>query len=156
MKYICPLIVVGNIAKSKEFYGKLLHRKIKIDFGENVVFEGDFAIHLKEHYATLLNGRIITSGGNNFELYFEHNDLEKIQSELKAANVEFVHEIQPQPWQQKVLRIYDPDKNIIEIGESLIHVCKRLNNEGKPIEKIKDMTLLSIDFISEALNSEEE
>jgi len=156
MKYVCPLIVVENIARSKEFYGKLLGQKIKNDYGENVVFEGDFSIHLKAHYGTLLKGHKITPGGNNFELYFEHDDLEAIQAELKAANVKFIHEIQTQPWQQKVLRIYDPDMNILEIGESLMHVCKRLRKEGKSIEEIKDMTSLPIHFISKALDNETE
>jgi catechol 2,3-dioxygenase-like lactoylglutathione lyase family enzyme len=156
MKYVCPLIVVENIARSKEFYGQLLGQEIKNDYGENVVFEGDFSIHRKEHYVSLLNGRAITSGGNNFELYFEHDDLEAIQAELKAASVKFIHEIQTQPWQQKALRIYDPDMNIIEIGESMMHVCKRLRKEGKSIEEIKDMTSLSIPFISKALNNEQE
>jgi predicted enzyme related to lactoylglutathione lyase len=156
MKYMCPLITVESIAESKEFYVNVLRQKIKDDYGENVVFEGDFSLHAKEHYASLLGGRAIASGGNNFELYFEHDDLDSIQSELKAAGVKFVHEIQTQPWQQKVLRIYDPDKNIIEIGESLIHVCKRLRSEGKSIEAIGKMTSLSMDFITKALNDEKE
>lgn len=151
MKYICPLVTVENIGRSKDFYQRILHQKIKADYGENVVFEGDFSIHLREHYELLLEGHKVRQGGNNFELYFENNDLEKIQLELKAANIDFVHEIRTQPWQQKVLRIYDPDKNIIEIGESLKSVCIKLRDERKTVEEIMEMTSLSKEYILELL-----
>jgi catechol 2,3-dioxygenase-like lactoylglutathione lyase family enzyme len=45
MKYICPLIVVKDIAESRHFYENILGQKVKYDFGENVTFEGDFSIH---------------------------------------------------------------------------------------------------------------
>lgn len=147
-------MTVENIERSKQFYQEILGQKIKEDYGENVVFEGDFSIHLKEHYSKLLNGHKITNGGNNFEIYFEQNDLETLQSKFMVAGIEFVHEIQTQPWQQKVMRIYDPDKNIIEIGESLKHVCIRLKNEGKCIEDIIKLTSLSKEYIDKALNNE--
>ena len=45
MRYICPLIVVSDIKRSRQFYESLLGQKVKYDFGENVQFEGDFSIH---------------------------------------------------------------------------------------------------------------
>ncbi len=151
MKYICPLITVENIERSKKFYQEILGQKIKEDFGQNVVFEGDFSIHLREHYSVLLGGLEISKGGNNFEIYFEESDLDSLQLKLIKNKVEFVHEIQTQPWQQRVFRIYDPDKNIIEIGESLKDVCIRLNNEGKSIDEIMDLTSLPVSYINESL-----
>ena len=80
MKYICPLIVVEDINKSKNFYEKLLGQIIKADLGENVTFEGDFAIHQKDHYKKLIKGKTIAKGSNNFELYFEEDDLESLST----------------------------------------------------------------------------
>ncbi len=119
MKYMCPLIVVKDITVSRKFYEKVLGQKLKHDFGENVVYEGDFSIHLEEHYKKLLgNGHNrILKKANNFELYFETKDLEKVVQELKDIQIEFVHGIKEQPWGQRVARIYDPDHHIIEIGE---------------------------------------
>ena len=71
MKYICPLITVSDIKLSRDFYEKLLKQKVKYDFGENVTFYGDFAIHLQSHFKELIDNREIRQGGNNFELYFE-------------------------------------------------------------------------------------
>jgi hypothetical protein len=45
IKFVCALIAVSDINRSKKFYTELLEQTIKFDFGKNVVFNGDFAIH---------------------------------------------------------------------------------------------------------------
>jgi len=121
MKFICALITVEDIERSKAFYQDVLNQKIKFDFGENVFFEGDFAIHLKSHFQNLIEGKEIKSYSNAFELYFETDFLDDIEKKLLENSVEFIHKIREQPWKQKVLRFYDPDGNIIEIGERIIN-----------------------------------
>ena len=150
MRYICPLVVVEDMERSKKFYREVLGQTIKEDYGQNVVFHGDFAIHLKDHYAGLID-HPIKAGGNNFELYFEHDDLDRIQSDLEELNVDFVHGIRTQPWQQRVMRFYDPDRNIIEIGESMEDVCRRLSRQGKSIADIVKMTSLPEEYVEKAL-----
>jgi len=121
MKFICALITVDDIERSKAFYQNVLSQKIKFDYGENIFFEGDFAIHLKSHFQNLIDGKEIKSYSNAFELYFETDSLDDIEKKLLANNVEFIHKTREQPWKQKVLRFYDPDGNIIEIGERIIN-----------------------------------
>ena len=147
MKYICSLVTVADINRSRQFYENILKQEVKYDFGENITFKGDFAIHLKSHYAKLIDGKTITSGGNNFELYFEYNDIDTLVNELKGNNVEFVHEVREQPWRQKVVRFFDPDCNIIEVGESMEHLCYRLSKEGKSIEEIVLITYMPVEFV---------
>lgn len=130
MTFICSLFVVDNIQEAKDFYTRVLGQKIINDLGENVVFEGPFALHEKKHYKKLIGDLTITSPSNSSELYFEEVNLEKVQENLKKEGVDFVHEIREQPWRQQVLRIYDPSYNIIEIGESLNHTIYRLWQEG--------------------------
>jgi lactoylglutathione lyase len=40
-------------------------------------------------------------------------------------------------WGQRVVRIYDPDKHIIEIGENIKAVCKRFLDRGITPEQIE-------------------
>ena len=47
LKFICPLIVVEDIERSRAFYEQLLGQRVMFDFGQDVQFEGDFSIHLK-------------------------------------------------------------------------------------------------------------
>jgi len=151
MKFICSLITVSDIKLSRYFYENLLNQRVKYDFGENITFHGDFAIHLQSHFRGLIDNKEIRQGGNNFELYFEYDNVEEMVTLLKKNNVLFVHEIREQPWRQKVVRFYDPDKNMVEIGESLEYLAFRIKNEGLSIEQISKVTNMPIDFLHESI-----
>ncbi len=151
MKFICSLIVVEDIKRSRHLYETILGQSVKTDFGENVTFHGDFAIHQKSHFKDLINQNPITSKSNSFELYFETDELEVIVSRLKESEIEFIHEIVEQPWRQKVVRFYDYDFNIIEIGERLEHVAYRLYQENLPISEISKITYLSTNVVKQSI-----
>jgi predicted enzyme related to lactoylglutathione lyase len=151
MKYVCSLITVENIKLSKLFYENVMKQKIKYDFSENVLFEGGFAIHLKSHFSQLIDNKPIKKASNSFELYFEYDDVDAFVKELKNNKTEFIHETREQPWRQKVVRFYDPDKNIIEVGESMEFLSFRLSKEGKSVEEISKITGMPIEFVSESI-----
>ncbi|MDD4236668.1 MAG: VOC family protein [Bacteroidales bacterium] len=155
MKYVCPLITVSDMKLARDFYETLLGQKVKYDFGESVTFHGDFAIHLQTHYKNLIDNREIKSGGNNFELYFESDTIELIVENLKKSKIIFVHELREQPWRQKVVRFYDLDKNIIEVGETLEHLSFRLRKEGLSFEQISEITNMPIDFVIDSIEKYE-
>jgi len=140
---------------ARDFYETLLGQKVKYDFGESVTFHGDFAIHLQTHYKNLIDNREIKSGGNNFELYFESDTIELIVENLKKSKIIFVHELREQPWRQKVVRFYDLDKNIIEVGETLEHLSFRLRKEGLSFEQISEITNMPIDFVIDSIEKYE-
>ena len=153
MKYICPLIVVKDIAVSRKFYEQVLGQKVKFDFGENVSFEGDFFFFFLEHYLGLLkNDSIkIKNRSNNFELYFEEDEIEKAVEGIAQSGVEFIHHMYEQPWGQRCARFYDPDGHIIEIGESMESVVVRFYNQGIDVADIPNKTSLPIEFVESAL-----
>lgn len=154
MKFICPLIVVNNIEISRNFYEKILNQKVQFDFGENVSFEGGFAIHLKSHFSDLIcvNERNIIQKSNNCELYFEEEDLDDFLQKLKGIeSIEYVHGIKEQPWGQRVLRFYDPDMHIIEVGESMESVVKRFLSKGVSVEETVKRTLMPEEFVRQFL-----
>lgn len=151
MKFVCPLITVSNISRSRSFYESILNQKVKFDFGENVTFYGDFAIHLDSHFKKLIGNNEIIRGSNSFELYFEDDDLDSLAEKLASNNVELIHSVREEPWKQRVVRFYDPDRNIIEVGESLEYLVKRLAVGGNSITRIAEITGLDIKFISKVL-----
>ncbi|MBN1925191.1 MAG: VOC family protein [Prolixibacteraceae bacterium] len=151
MKFICPLIAVSNMEISKRFYTEILGQKVKYDFGENVTFEGDFSIHLDTHFSTLINNKPIVQGGNNFELYFEQNNLDQFVEKLAALNVSLIHPLMEHPWRQKAIRFYDPDKHIIEVGESMEYTCYRLSLEGLNESEIQKFTTMPLEFVRNSI-----
>ncbi len=151
MKYICPLITVKDIRKAQNFYEDVLNQKVKYNFGENITFEGDFALHQSSHFQKLIDNRPIKEMCNNFELYFELDDVDKLENRLDNINIEFVHKTREQPWKQKVVRFYDPDGNMIEVGETMEHLANRLYKDGKSIHEINEITSLPKEFIKSSI-----
>jgi len=151
MKFIGSLIQVEDIQRSRRFYEKVLGQKVKMDFGENVTFEGGFSIHQKDHFLALINNAPVIKKSNSFELYFEHDELPEIVKEIKGLQLEFVHEIIEQPWKQQVIRFYDYDKNMIEIGERMEHVAFRLSRQDYSIDEICRITYLDKEAVEKAI-----
>ncbi len=156
MKYVCSLIVVDNIDKSRILYEKLLGCNVISDFGENVAFEGSFAIHKKDHFQALIGNKPVLGRSNSCELYFEDDEILKTEKIIEENGFEFIHKIREQPWKQRVMRFYDYDKNIIEIGESMEYVAYRLSIENNSIEEISKITDLPIQIINKAINEYKE
>ena len=148
---MCPLIVVEDIKKSRHLYENILEQTVKMDFGENITFEGDFAIHQRDHFQTLIGNKDVIKKSNSFELYFEHDELSEIVKKIKELGLEFVHEIVEQPWKQLVVRFYDYDKNIIEVGERLEHTAYRLFKQNYSYEDICKITYLCIEAVMKAI-----
>ena len=154
LKFVCPLIVVDEIARSRQFYEQLLGQKVKFDFGVDVAFEGDFTIHLKSHYQSLLGDVTqypITKKAHNGELYFETDEIELIYQRLQAADVEFIEAVQEQPWGQRAMRLYDPDGHIIEVGEPMETAVQRFYRQGWSIDRIAEKTGMPREFIQGAI-----
>ena len=155
IRYVCPLITVKDIEKSKEFYENILKQEIELDLGENVAFKGGFAIHDMEHFQNLTGKPLPIASSKDFmELYFELNEIEELESKLESLNAEFVHKIREQPWGQRVMRFYDPDKYIIEVGEPLEFVVKRFAAQGFSLEEISEKSSMPVEFVKMVLDQD--
>ncbi|NLH47885.1 MAG: glyoxalase/bleomycin resistance/dioxygenase family protein [Myxococcales bacterium] len=143
MRFVCPLLVVEDLERSRDFYCNVLKQTVIADYGENIVFRGDFSLHQRAHFEGLLgNGRAVRFGDDSFELYFETDDLDEIRDRLQKNGVVFVHDLREQPWRQRVMRIADPDGHLIEIGEPMPAVVRRLAQSGMTIAAIAAATSL--------------
>ncbi|HPK57676.1 MAG TPA: glyoxalase/bleomycin resistance/dioxygenase family protein, partial [Spirochaetota bacterium] len=66
---------------------------------------------------------------------------------------EFIHEIEEQPWAQRVFRCYDPDKYIVEIGEKVKSTIIRLHKRNMQPDDISKQTLMPLDFIKTVITN---
>jgi catechol 2,3-dioxygenase-like lactoylglutathione lyase family enzyme len=120
--FVNTIVFVRDITVSTKFYSELLGLKIMNSYPTIVWFENNLAIHdAKALYDTVykidLPAPVPQQGKNNIDIYFECKDLKELYNRLKQADVEFIHHIEKQAWEQKVIRFYDPDRHIVEIGE---------------------------------------
>jgi len=155
IKYVCPLIAVEDIQKSRKFYEDVLKQEVEMDHGANVAFKGGFAIHDAAHYQGLLGESYpidIRVKKNFLELYFKSEDLNRLQEKLDSINTKFLHRIQEQPWGQRVMRFYDPDGYIIEVGEPLEFVVRRFAQEGFSPEEVSQKSSMPLEFVETVLD----
>lgn len=139
IQFVCSLIFVEDIARSRQFYEGLLGQQVLMDHGANVAFAGGFAIHQADHAFQVFFGQPAPKterwGADNGELYFETAEPEAVQTRLLEAGVEFLHTLREHPWQQRAMRVRDPDGHIIEIGEPMSAAIGRLLQQGlSPVE----------------------
>jgi len=147
LKFTCPLIAISDLEKSKRFYQEVLGQKITLDLGKNVWFNG-FCIQLDFANLISINEKTIVKKSHNFELYFEEDDFDAFLKHLKNFDyVEYVHPPIKHDWQQRVVRIYDPDQHIIEIGESMAVIAKRYLRQGLSPEETAKIIQHPIEFV---------
>ena len=50
-------------------------------------------------------------------------------------------------WGQRVVRFYDPDRHIIEVGENMKTVCKRFIDSGMTPEQTAERMDVPIEYV---------
>lgn len=149
MTFQLALLAVKNVEVSKRFYGELFDQKVVLDLGKNVTFSGGFAI--QEDFPWLLDipEKSMIQKSHNMELYFEVDDFDDFLKTLENYDVSYVHPPKKHDWQQRVVRIYDPDWHIIEIGESMSVIACRYLSEGLSVEDTAKIIQHPLAFIEQ-------
>jgi catechol 2,3-dioxygenase-like lactoylglutathione lyase family enzyme len=148
MKYISTLLAVKDIKKSRQFYEEIFHEEVKFDFGRNIVFKS--GICLQQDFALLadISPESIVERSHNMELYYEASDFESELNRLaEYQSIKYVHPLKIHAWKQQVIRIYDPDYHIIEIGEAMESVAKKYLQKGYSIEETAKIIQHPIAFV---------
>jgi len=57
-------------------------------------------------------------------------------------------------WGQRVVRFYDPDMHIVEVGESMMNVCRRFKAQGMTLEEIVAKTMFPQEVVEMFLEEE--
>lgn len=126
-----------DVEISKKFYKQIFDQEVVLDLGKNVTFSGGFAIQQDFAWLTDIDPASVNKKSHNMELYFEVDDFDEFLLLLeKHKEVQFVHPPKKHEWQQRVIRIYDPDFHMIEIGESMEVIAKRLHKAEPPFEVV--------------------
>jgi catechol 2,3-dioxygenase-like lactoylglutathione lyase family enzyme len=149
IKYESAVIMVKDIAASRQFYEEVLGQEVFMDFGPNVSFaDGRFAIWQVDHAHEIMFGKPSDEVGHGeMEFYFESEDLAAVVERFEGAGVEFVHPLREQPWGQRVVRVYDPDRHIVEVGEPMSAVVLRLLNQGMSVEQATERTGMPVEVV---------
>jgi catechol 2,3-dioxygenase-like lactoylglutathione lyase family enzyme len=156
IKYSATVMFVKNIAKSLEFYTKNLDQEVEHDFGANIIFKSGLSLWeiSPAHEITRNSGieDIKSKISGRFEIYFETETIDESFARIKASGVSFLHEIIEEPWGQRTFRFYDPDRHLVEVGETMEIFVKRAYQKYGTPERVSEKTSVPIETVKIILN----
>ena len=117
MKLKNVLIVVKDIERSRRFYHDLFGLDLVLDNDGNMILTEGLVLQDEKIWKEFLGKEVIPQS-NAAELYFEEVDIESFVEKLERyyPEVQYVNRLMEHSWGQKVIRFYDPDGMLIEVG----------------------------------------
>ena len=164
IKCLGVMFAMTNGKKSKQLYETILQQKLvgESDGSTFLDFEDIFGLHEgfdkfvggESGYHPPIDVKLDKSKPNNFQLYFETNDLDNLVETLKSTDgIEMIHDIVEYSYGQRVSRFYDYDKNIFEISESFECAAKRLLAQGLTVDEIAERFGDSVESVQQLLRT---
>lgn len=120
MKLKNILIVVKDIEKSKKYYHDLFGLEMILDNDGNMILTEGLVLQEMKCWKGFIQQDIIERS-NSCELYFEEDNIENFIEKLEKLypDTVYVNKLMTHSWGQKVIRFYDLDGNLIEVGTSI-------------------------------------
>ena len=117
MKLKNILLVVKDIEKSRQFYHDLFGLELVLDNDGNMILTEGLVLQDEKIWREFLGTEVIPQN-NACELYFEEMDIEAFVQKLERLypSIVYVNRLITHSWGQKVIRFYDLDGNLIEVG----------------------------------------
>ena len=117
MKLKNVLIVVKDIERSRKFYHDLFGLDLLLDNDGNMILTEGLVLQDERIWKDFINSDVVPEN-NSCELYFEEANLKEFVKKLEQyyPDVKYVNRLMTHSWGQKVIRFYDPDGNLIEVG----------------------------------------
>ena len=111
------LIVVKDMEKSKKFYHDLFGLDVILDNDGNVILTEGLVLQDEKIWKRFIEKEVVPKS-NSCELYFEEREIEAFMKKLEKLYplTQYVNKLTVHNWGQKVIRFYDPDGNLIEVG----------------------------------------
>ena len=154
MKHVCMLISVADINAARKFYEDLFGLEVFQDYGRNVAFTCGLALQQDFDWLVDLPKEKILKKSNNAEIVFEEQDFDVFLNKLKEyPDIEYLREVIEHSWGQRVIRFYDLDGHIIEVGEDMKMVIKRFLASGMTMEEVSVKMDVSVEDLTKLLNS---
>ncbi len=146
-----PLLAVADMERSLAFYETVLGLRVVLDFGANKTLTGGLCLQTLDTWRSFLGTDQVAFGGNDAEIYFEEDRFDAFAERLSTLPIQYVHPVKEHRWGQRVVRFYDPDRHIIEVGENLAAVCRRFLDSGLTPEQTAERMDVSLEYVRECL-----
>ena len=152
MKYTCVVISVSDINIARRFYENLFGLEVYQNYGRNIAFTCGLALQQDFDWLVNLPKEKVMKRANNAEIVFEERDLDGFLKKLtEYPGIDYLGEPIEHSWGQRVIRFYDPDGHIIEVGEDMKMVILRFLNAGMTMEEVSVKMDASVEDLEKLL-----
>ena len=153
MKYVCTVISVADIGTARKFYEELFGLEVQQDYGKNIAFSCGLALQQDFDWLVSIPKEKVLKKSNNAEVVFEEQDFDGFLNRLKEyPEIEYLGEVIEHSWGQRVIRFYDLDGHLIEVGEDMKMVVRRFLNTGMTMEEVSERMDVSIEDLGKLLD----
>jgi catechol 2,3-dioxygenase-like lactoylglutathione lyase family enzyme len=154
LQFHSTVLFCQDVQKQKEFYTQFLGQEIELDHGHYVVLKNHLTLwQIGDDYpiARELGYAYEPIGNRNLEVCFETDAFGDAVEKVLMADIRILHNVAEEPWGQYTIRFYDPEGNLVEIGESMKSMAGRMKDAGMTIEDMVKKTSLSVTYIKKLL-----
>ena len=153
MKYTSTVIAVSDINVSRRFYQGLFGLELYQDYGINVSFTCGLSLQQEFDWLVSVPRETVLKRSHNMELAFETRDFDGFLEKIKGyPGIERLGNVIEHSWGQRVVRFYDPDGHLIEVGENMKMVIERFLSAGMTMEEVSARMDVSIKDLTTLLN----
>ena len=154
MKYNGTVLSVADVNLSRKFYEDLFGLEIYQDYGINIAFTCGLSLQQEFHWLTGLSKEKILKNANNMELCFEEKDFDRFLQKLSQyPGITYLGDVIEHSWGQRVVRFYDPDGHLIEVGEEMKMVVNRFLASGMSMAEVSQKMDVSAGDLEKLLNA---
>jgi catechol 2,3-dioxygenase-like lactoylglutathione lyase family enzyme len=149
MKFSGTMLIVKDMNRARKLYEGLLGCVVAMDLGVYVAYTNGVSLQEEKTWLSFIHREEedIVYGANDSELYFEEHEIESFFIRLRVFDVELIHDLHEHTWGQRVVRFYDIDGHIIEVGEHMGDVARRFLNAGMTREEAAIRMQVPLDMI---------
>lgn len=153
MRFTGTVLSVADIHAARKFYEDLFNLDVYQDYGINIMFTCGISLQQEFDWLVHLPKEKITDYPNNMELCFEEENFDAFLKKLKDYEVQYLSDIIEHDWGQRVVRFYDLDGHIIEVGESMKMVIQRFLNTGLTMDEVSIKMDASVEDLTKLLDA---
>lgn len=153
MKHTCTVLSVADIHAARKFYEDLFGLELYQNYGINISFT--CGLSLQQDFDWLVNmPKKNVHKPNNMEICFEEEDFDGFLAQLKKhPGIEYLGGVIEHSWGQRVVRFYDLDGHIIEVGEDMKTVIRRFLASGMTMDEVSVKMDASVEDLTKLLHS---
>lgn len=155
MRYTAALLSVADVHVSRAFYQELFGLEVYQDYGINVSFTCGLALQQNFAWLTGVPVDSVMKQSHNLELCFETEDFDGFLERLdRRPDIRRLGDVVEHGWGQRVVRLYDPDGHLIEVGEDMGMVVRRFLASGLTMEEVSARMDVSLGDLKKLLDAQ--